>query len=159
MSVFVLFLRRFNFSVSFSLFPIRFHCPYSLFFFFFLFSFFLLSLLPSLLTFYYINSLTLPVDFFISLAVSDSPPPPTLSITAGLNHLSRCASTLSHLSFFSLLHPTTTIWSRLSRYLSCEPIFTRLASPFRFLFFQSSCVLIRVVVDRFAVSNHLRRYG
>lgn len=42
MSVFVLFLRRFNFSVSFSLFPIRFHCPYSLFFFFF-FSIFFLS--------------------------------------------------------------------------------------------------------------------
>lgn len=104
------------------------------------FSFFLLSLLPPLLTLCFINSLAFLVDLFVSLAVSDSPLHPLLSITAGLNHLSRCASTLSHLSFFSLLHPPTTIWSCLSRYLPCEPIFTRLASPFRFLFSQFSRV-------------------
>lgn len=115
---------------------------FPLFPFFFLFSFFLLPLLPSWLTLCFINSLAFLVDLAVSRAVSDS----LVSLPSAhfVNHcgaespFALCFNAVTSLLFLPSSHLPTTIWSRLSISLLCEPIFTRLASPFRFLFSQFS---------------------
>lgn len=74
--------------------------PLPLFPFLFLFSFFLLSLLPPLLTLCFINSLAFLVDLFVSLAVSLSPPPTFVNHCGAESPFALCFNAVTSLLFF-----------------------------------------------------------